>query len=228
MGLKLTDFFEPNSYEDKDTEVIVCNECLAHLCLSSLVLSDQFWGLSGEAYLVDRLINIVCDKKDLETSMRTGVYVINKIKCLQCSTKLGWHYKKSFKYSEYYKEGKYVIEKKFIRQITNHCSMARLAEHAKLLKRRRSSASIASSQGDDDQSIKSFRAKIEADEQDLVGVIPVKNGPRRSSVLGFRDGISQLLARNRNHTEEKIEIDEEDESAGAFVDPWTQYILFVF
>ncbi|OBA22571.1 yippee-domain-containing protein, partial [Metschnikowia bicuspidata var. bicuspidata NRRL YB-4993] len=145
MGLILTDFFEPRSYDVEDTEVIVCDGCLAHLCLSSLVLSDQFWGLSGDAFLVDRLINILCEKQDLETSMRTGVYIINKIRCLQCSTKLGWHYKKSFKYSEYYKEGKYVIEKKYIRQIPNHSSTARLTEQAKLLKRRRSSASTTSS-----------------------------------------------------------------------------------
>lgn len=158
MGLKITNFFDTPSYESKETRVIVCEECLAHLCLLNLVLSDKFWGLLGDAYLVDKLINVLRDPENLETSMETGVYIINKIKCLQCLTKLGWYYKKSYNYSQYFKEGKFVIEKKFIRQIANHSSTAILTENARLLRRRRSSASVSSIT--DDDLISSFRSKL--------------------------------------------------------------------
>lgn len=217
MGLILTDFFEPISYEDKDTEVIVCNECLSHLCLSSLVLLDQFWGLSGDAYLVEKLINITRESEDIESSMRTGVYIINKIKCLQCRIVLGWQYKKSFKYSEYYKEGKYVIEKKYIRLITNNCTTAHLTEQAKLLKRRRSSASIASSLAEEENPLATFRSRIEADDYDFKGAIAVKGDTRRTSVSNFRDGISHLLTRTRLQSE-KNDLDEHDEAADTFLE----------
>lgn len=216
MGLILTDFFENTSYEDQETRVIVCDECLAHLCLSNLVLSDQFWGLSGDAYLVDKLINILCDSKDLETRMQTGVYLINKIRCLQCDAKLGWHYKKSYKYSEYYKEGKYVIEKKFIRQIPNHFTTALLTEQAKLLHRRRSLASIASNATDDDLLIHLFRKKANVSEFELPVNIPSKSGSRRPPST-FRDGISHLLSRSRFAGIEKEDLDEQDEDAAAFI-----------
>lgn len=164
MGLKHTDFFESTSYESGDTQIIVCNECLAHLCLSTMVLSDKFRGLSGDAYLVDKLINIQPDDKDQETPMLTGVYLINKVKCLQCFTTLGWFYKKSFNYSESYKEGKYVVEKKFIREIPNNCATATLVQQARLLRRRRSSANSnvsSSSSIDDETLVESFRPKLD-------------------------------------------------------------------
>ncbi|GEQ70750.1 hypothetical protein JCM33374_g4429 [Metschnikowia sp. JCM 33374] len=218
MGLILTDFFEPVAYEEKDNEVIVCNDCSAHLCLSNLVLSDQFWGSSGDAYLVDRLINIASDKQDLETSMRTGIYIINKIRCSQCKTVLGWFYKKAFKYSEFYKEGKYVIEKKYIRQITNHCTNARLTENAKLSKRRRSSASTASSSADDNISIQTFRSRLNSDDYVIAASVPGKGHPRRASVLTFREGISQMLGHRGLQPGDKIDLDERDENSEACLD----------
>ncbi|EEQ36068.1 putative yippee-like protein [Clavispora lusitaniae] len=146
MGLKSTDFFENTSYE-ADTHIIVCNECSTHLCLSSLVLSDKFCSQSGDAYLVDRVINVQPDGEDRKTPMKTGVYLINKIRCSQCATTLGWLYKKSFSYSELYKEGKYVIERAFIHEIPNLSSNEALVRQARRSRRRRSSnmSSVSSS-----------------------------------------------------------------------------------
>ena len=148
MGLKITNFFANSSYEDDQTQIIVCTECLSHLCLSSLVISDKFWGQSGEAYLVDQLINVLCAMDDLETQMKTGLYVINKIKCQQCSSPLGWVYKKSHNISEAYKEGKFVIERKYIHLIPNNLAFSFLAEQAKKLRRKRSSVSTLVSDDD--------------------------------------------------------------------------------
>lgn len=152
MGLKNTDFF-PNTSYDNDTHIIVCNQCLTHLCLSSLVLLDKFCSQLGDAYLVDRLINVTPDGEDRKTPMRTGVYLINKIRCVQCATTLGWIYKKLFSYSELYKEGKYVIERAFIHEIPNLSTEA-LVLQARHLRRRRlsnmSAVSAMSASSDED------------------------------------------------------------------------------
>lgn len=215
MGLKHTDFFESTSYEAGDTQIIVCCECLSHLCLSNLVLSDKFRGLSGEAYLVDKLINVQPEDKAQETSMITGVYLINKVRCLQCYTTLGWFYKKSFNYSESYKEGKYVIEKKYIREIPNNSSTATLVQQARLLRRRRSSAnSFCSTSTDEDSSLESFRRR--RDSEFKFGNIHVKQemSPAR---LNFRDGFN-LLSRLRFLGIDKDDLDEQDEDNNVFVD----------
>lgn len=131
MGLRNTEFFESTQYEQKNAQVFVCRACLAHLCLLLLVISDNFKGLALLAYLVDKVINVQPDGVDQETRMLTGIYVINKVHCLQCRTYLGWTYKKLYDYNEQYKEGKYVIERNFIREIHNHSSTAKLLRQAR-------------------------------------------------------------------------------------------------
>lgn len=164
MGLKNTEFFDNSSYDSEDTQIIVCSQCLSHLCLSNLIISDKFRGSSGDAYLVDKLINVQPDDNDQETQMLTGVYVINKVRCSQCRTNLGWLYKKLANYSEAFKEGKYVIEKLYIREVQNHSSTASLLKQARSLHRRRSSAnSVSSSSFDEESYIDSFRNKLAQD-----------------------------------------------------------------
>lgn len=145
MGLKYTNFFDSSSYEPADTQIIICRGCSSHLCLSQLILSDEFRGSSGPAYLVDKLINYAPDPDLEETVMHTGTYVIRKVRCHQCNCRLGWTYKKSFSYSQTYKEGKFVIERKYIKMIPNNLSTALLVEKARLNSRRRSSGASSGS-----------------------------------------------------------------------------------
>ncbi|CAK7892388.1 hypothetical protein CAAN1_19S02696 [[Candida] anglica] len=140
MGLKHTNFFANSNYEADDTQIIICKQCSSHLCLSSLILSDKFFASSGEAYLVDKLINYTPEPTVQETSMHTGIYLISMVRCHQCNTKLGWNYKKAYSYSETYKEGKFVIEKSFIKSIPNNSSTATLMENVKRSRRRSSAA----------------------------------------------------------------------------------------
>lgn len=212
MGLKITDFFANSSYEDGAAQIIVCTNCLSHLCLSSLVISDKFWGLSGEAYLVDRLINILPDNIDCETQMKTGVYVINKVRCQQCTTTLGWMYKKSYNCSEAYKEGKFVIERKYIHLIPNNSATSILEEQAKILRRRRSSASISVS---DDDSIGLFLRSNSFDAEK--SPLCKRHTKFRSPILQFRDTIDHSLSR-RGFVGDKDNFDENEEDANVFVD----------
>ncbi|RLV96357.1 yippee-like protein [Spathaspora sp. JA1] len=143
MGLRCTNYFENSKYESPDIQIITCKGCSSHLCLSDLILSDNFNGASGPAYLVDNLINIEFNLKSEETPMKTGVYLINKIKCHQCKSPLGWYYKKSYSCAETYKEGKFVIEKNFIKFVDNHTTMRLLMERAMKNRYRRRLSSLS-------------------------------------------------------------------------------------
>lgn len=145
MGLKCTNYFENSKYESPNIQIITCKGCSSHLCLSNLILSDNFNGASGPAYLVDNLINIEFNLNSEETQMKTGLYKINKIKCHQCKNPLGWFYKKSYSYSENYKEGKFVIEKSFINFTENSTTTQVLMERVLQNKYRRRYSSSSSS-----------------------------------------------------------------------------------
>ncbi|KAK6204560.1 uncharacterized protein RJT21DRAFT_111130 [Scheffersomyces amazonensis] len=152
MGLKCTNYFDNSKYESPDLKIITCKGCSSHLCLSSLIISDNFSGSSGPAYLVGNLINIEYDQNPQEKEMRTGFYLVDDIRCHQCKLNLGWYYKKSFTYRETYKEGKFVIEKSFIKFIDNNTSNNLLLEKAlqNKYKRRFSSTSNASTISSDE------------------------------------------------------------------------------
>ncbi|KAK6465245.1 hypothetical protein DFJ63DRAFT_332677 [Scheffersomyces coipomensis] len=147
MGLKVTNYFDNSKYETPDLKIITCKGCSSHLCLSSLIVSDNFNGSSGPAYLVDNLINIEYDLNPQKKEMRTGFYLVDDIRCHQCKSNLGWYYKKSYTFRETYKEGKYVIEHSFIKFIDNNTSNNLLIEKAlkNKFRRRFSSTSTLSS-----------------------------------------------------------------------------------
>lgn len=172
MGLQYTNFFENKDYET-DTQIIICKECSSHLCLSSLIISDSFSGSSGPAYLVDKLINFTTEDNLEETQMKTGIYLIKKVKCHQCLNVLGWTYKRSYNYRESYKEGKFVIEKAYIKTIDNNSSTKNLIESARKNYRRRlsSNSTINSCELDDLKDIKYMRSglnDVKEDEKVLV------------------------------------------------------------
>lgn len=205
MGLKTTEFFENTSYDSKNNKIFVCNECLAHLCLSTLVILDLFTGASGNAYLVDKLINVQPHGSDQEKQFRTGLYVVNDIRCSQCSQYLGWFYKKLASYSEAYKEGKFVIERAYIREVANHSSTASLLREARLLRRRRSSANSASSSLDEESALESFRRR--RSDEFKFGSVNVK-----------LELPLMIRASHLRHPMVKDELDEHDEDANVFVD----------
>lgn len=209
MGLKYTNFFENSSYESSDTQIVICKNCSSHLCLSPLILSDNFRGSSGPAYLVDKLINYQLESGSQETRMMTGVYLINKVRCHQCATLLGWTYKKAFSYAETYKEGKFVIEKDFIKLIPNNSSTASLMEKAKVNNsRRRSSGSSSIDYQSTSDDI--FKFNTSMDDSRL------KMDDSGGNPISFRDSDdSSMLARLRF---QGIDKDEFDEDQDVFVD----------
>ena len=92
-----------------------CKSCYCDICISSLIISKDFWGNKGEAYFVKDVLNVREDAKEVMKHMRTGQYGVKSIYCVQCDTVIGWKYITSIEPVEKYKVGKYVIEKNLLK-----------------------------------------------------------------------------------------------------------------
>lgn len=216
MGLRYTNFFDESKYESCETQIIVCKECSCHLCLTDLVISDDFQGSSGQAYLVESIINYVPDKVLRESNMKTGVYLTRDVKCHQCKIRLGWTYQKAYSYLETYKEGKFVIEKSFIKFITNNSSTKLLLEQADRNNRRRLSANsttstISEASLDENTKIDNFRFI-----SNPISEHKPRSLSQRSDSFDFRDiQNGTFLRRLRFQGMDKDDIDEDED---VFVD----------
>lgn len=51
--------------------------------------------------------------------MTTGRHIIRTIRCKNCQSLIGWTYVKAFESEQKYKEGKFIIEKSYMREIDN-------------------------------------------------------------------------------------------------------------
>ncbi|KAG7193946.1 uncharacterized protein KQ657_005145 [Scheffersomyces spartinae] len=100
----------------------------------------RFTGSSGAAYFVKDLINFEPSLTVIESQMRTGIYLINKVRCHQCKITIGWHYQKSYMAEEQYKEGKFVIERAFLDVIPNNSATEFLLEQGLIHYKRRKSS----------------------------------------------------------------------------------------
>lgn len=72
-------------------------------------MSKDYRGTTGDAYLMNKVVNIV--EGDRETRcMITGCYVVCDIVCHMCKNLVGWKYLESERKDQRYKEGKYILE----------------------------------------------------------------------------------------------------------------------
>ncbi|CAL9729779.1 hypothetical protein MOUN0_H07030 [Monosporozyma unispora] len=86
-----------------------CRFCRTHLSSSLQIISKDYRGKTGDAYLISTVCNVLEDK--IETrSMLTGDYLVCDIVCSLCHKTLGWKYLKSERKEQRYKEGKYILE----------------------------------------------------------------------------------------------------------------------
>ncbi|CCK69874.1 uncharacterized protein KNAG_0D01220 [Huiozyma naganishii CBS 8797] len=90
-----------------------CSNCRTHLSTSWEIMSKDYRGKTGDAYLMDNVINVV--EANVETrSMITGAYLVCDICCHWCKNVVGWKYLQSTNIDQRYKEGKYILELKTI------------------------------------------------------------------------------------------------------------------
>ncbi|ODQ62158.1 hypothetical protein WICANDRAFT_87366 [Wickerhamomyces anomalus NRRL Y-366-8] len=106
MGLRYS------THIDSDGKTAItygCCYCRTHLSSSSLIMSKDYRGRTGDAFLMEKVVNIVQGTKQLR-DMMTGKYLVSDIRCHQCGNLVGWKYHHSEVKNQKYKEGKYILE----------------------------------------------------------------------------------------------------------------------
>ncbi|TMW58362.1 hypothetical protein Poli38472_009921 [Pythium oligandrum] len=89
--------------------VFRCRECKAHLTSVEEIISKNFQGRSGKAYLFDKVVNVTTGPPE-ERVLMTGLHVVVDVYCNACWSPLGWKYEDAEDEKEKYKIGKYVLE----------------------------------------------------------------------------------------------------------------------
>ena len=89
--------------------VYACRCCRTHLASNAEIVSRDFRGNTGDAYLVKDLLNVANGPVERK-AMLTGTYLICTTKCNLCKTVIGWKYLKSDRRQQRYKEGMYTLE----------------------------------------------------------------------------------------------------------------------
>ncbi|XP_020582220.1 protein yippee-like At4g27745 [Phalaenopsis equestris] len=89
---------------------INCCNCGNHVCFHDDVISKDFQGRNGRAFLFSHAMNIVVGPKE-DRHLMTGLHTVADIYCSDCNEVLGWKYEKAYEESQKYKEGKFILEK---------------------------------------------------------------------------------------------------------------------
>lgn len=90
--------------------VLQCRRCHVDAASVAAILSRDFHGRLGRAYLFDRVVNISLGPNE-DRYFRTGRHTVNDIYCICCQEILGWRYEKAYEETEKYKEGKFILER---------------------------------------------------------------------------------------------------------------------
>ncbi|KAI1403996.1 yippee [Hypoxylon fuscum] len=102
MGLAYNTYLNSN-------KIYGCKNCKTHLANHDEIISRNFRGQHGKAYLFNNVVNIDAGEAS-ERSMTTGRHIVRDITCKQCKETVGWKYDKAYESSEKYKEGKFILE----------------------------------------------------------------------------------------------------------------------
>lgn len=95
------------------TKIFGCKNCKTHLSSHDDIISRNFRGQHGKAYLFNEVVNTRASEAT-ERNMTTGRHVVRDIHCKQCNECVGWKYDKAYEPSEKYKEGKYILESELL------------------------------------------------------------------------------------------------------------------
>ncbi|KAJ3672988.1 hypothetical protein LUZ60_006362 [Juncus effusus] len=91
-------------------KVFRCKCCKVDSASRDKILSKEFRGKYGPAYLFAEVVN-VCLGPNEDRHLLTGWHTVNDIYCSCCKQVLGWRYEKAYEEGQKYKEGKFILEK---------------------------------------------------------------------------------------------------------------------
>jgi len=103
--------------------IYVCKVCDTPLAKQRDIISDNFFGRAGAAYLMRKAYNLKHDVPE-SREMRTGMHTVRDVYCKICYTyrrrtakQMGWYYEFAFQDSQRYKEGRIILEKRLLKEI---------------------------------------------------------------------------------------------------------------
>ncbi|OEL21742.1 putative yippee-like protein [Dichanthelium oligosanthes] len=114
--------------------VFRCRRCRVDAASKDAIISRDFYGRTGRAYLFDHVLSTfdpclpaqtwllkpffcqyfsvnICLGPTEDRYLVTGLHTVNDIYCCCCQQILGWRYEKAYDQSQKYKEGKYILER---------------------------------------------------------------------------------------------------------------------
>ncbi|KAL8720620.1 MAG: hypothetical protein Q9225_002556 [Loekoesia sp. 1 TL-2023] len=97
-----------NVYLNSD-KIFGCKNCKTHLASHDSIISRNFRGQHGKAFLFNTVVNTT-QSEAVERNMTTGRHQVRDVNCKQCKETVGWKYDKAYEASEKYKEGKFILE----------------------------------------------------------------------------------------------------------------------
>lgn len=113
-----------NTYLDGYPRIFACSKCKTHLSAHADLVSKQFRGQHGKAYLFNSVVNIT-ESPPEDRQMTTGRHTVRDICCRQCGTVVGWKYEHAVETSEKYKEGKFILEYELLSNVNQQDIQAR-------------------------------------------------------------------------------------------------------
>lgn len=93
--------------------IYACNKCKRHLTHSQDLVSKNFWGATGKAFLFNKVLNVKTGQAE-ERMMRTGLHTVRDLLCTGCEAILGWKYDWASEEDQKYKEGKCILERALV------------------------------------------------------------------------------------------------------------------
>eukprot|EP00347_Sterkiella_histriomuscorum_P000518 403375541 len=102
-----------------------CGVCQTHFTKASDLISKNFHGKTGQAFLFNNAVNVFKGPEE-EKVLMTGLHKVCDIHCRNCMKIVGWTYIYAHNQSEKYKEGKFIIEKAYIKHKSRNSSDKKL------------------------------------------------------------------------------------------------------
>ncbi|KAK9935887.1 hypothetical protein M0R45_012760 [Rubus argutus] len=91
-------------------KIFKCRCCKVDTASHSEIVSKEYQGRYGRAYLFNNVVNISLGPIE-ERQLISGLHTVSDIYCSSCQQILGWKYEKAYEPSQKFKEGLYILEK---------------------------------------------------------------------------------------------------------------------
>jgi hypothetical protein len=86
-----------------------CSTCNVHLALCDWLISKNFHGRHGQAFLFSNSLNLLLGPLQ-ERILATGLHTVSDCYCCKCNEYIGWKYYFAASQDQKYKEGKIILE----------------------------------------------------------------------------------------------------------------------